>query len=193
MTARPEPVVAVVPAGGASRRFGRMKLVADVGGVPLLQRTLQCLIDAAIPRVVVVAAADHDLSSVPLIDDPRVVVITNPDPDRGMFSSVQAGLSAADPAQAVVVLPGDMPFVRAATVDTLMEAHRVDGAAVVAAYAGKRGHPIVIPASARERLLEQPATITLKDALARVGVVLREVAVDDPGVLRDVDVPGDLP
>ena len=39
----------------------------------------------------------------------------NPDPSRGMFSSIQIGLAAAqgDPSSC---FPGDMPFVRPATV-----------------------------------------------------------------------------
>lgn len=186
-------VAAVVPAAGASLRFGGAKLVADVSGEPLLQHTLRSLLEAGVSRVVVVTAAGQNLASVDLARDPRISIAVNPDPDRGMFSSVQTGLAAVDPDWSVVVLPADMPFVRAQTIAALVDTHRRDGGAVVARHAGKRGHPVIVPAGARAALLDQPSTISLKDALARAGVILREVAFDDPGVLRDVDVREDLP
>src|SRR5690606_6991 len=127
-----------------------------------------------------------------LLDDPRVTVVINPQPDRGMFSSIQTGLAAVRGNVPVVVLPGDMPFVKAGTVNALAAAHEREGAAVVASYAGRHGHPIIVPAAAREDLLAQPPTTTLKDALVDLAMSPVGVEVDDPGVLRDVDVPRDL-
>src|SRR5919112_3961665 len=95
MAARPAIAVAVVPAAGASTRFGTMKLLADVGGVPLLERTLASLLDAGVARVVVVTRAGATFDAVPAITDARIVIVVNPDPARGMFSSIQAGLAAA--------------------------------------------------------------------------------------------------
>jgi CTP:molybdopterin cytidylyltransferase MocA len=56
----------------------------------------------------------------------------------------------------------------------------------------RRGHPIAIPRPLCDALLALEPTTTLKDALAasRQTMVLLDVA--DAGVLRDVDVPGDL-
>jgi molybdenum cofactor cytidylyltransferase len=59
-------------------------------------------------------------------------------------------------------------------------------------YGGKRGHPVGFPASLGAALLAAPPESTLKLALAATGVAHVEIAVDDPGVLRDVDVPSDL-
>lgn len=185
-------IAAVVPAAGASRRFGGMKLLADVRGEPLLQHTLRCLLDAPVSRVIVVVAPEHALAAVPLLAADRVRVVVNPDPDRGMFSSIQTGLTAVDNDHPVVVLPADMPFVRSETVAAVIAAHHQDESGVVATYGGRRGHPIVIPAAARARLLAQPPALSLKEALAVIGVGLREIAVDDPGVMRDVDRKEDL-
>ena len=102
--------VAVVPAAGSSTRFGTMKLLADVGGAPLLERTLASLLDAGVARVVVVTRAGEAFEAVPSMADPRVTVSVNPDPARGMFSSIQTGLAVAG-GDVVLVLPADMPFV----------------------------------------------------------------------------------
>lgn len=184
--------VAIVPAAGASSRFGSMKLVADVDGEPLLARTLTCLFDAGITQVVVVVAADHQLSDVSALRDLRVTVVINPDPSRGMFSSIQTGLAAVD-GHPIVVLPADMPFVPSEVVAALVaEAERRD-ACVVPTHAGVKGHPLVVPGRCRHALRAAVPTSTLKDALAAAtGSAPIEVPVASRGVVRDVDVPADL-
>ena len=58
---------------------------------------------------------------------------------------------------------------------------------------GQRGHPIAFPASLHRAVLLAPVTSSLKDALAKTGARRVELPVSDEGILRDVDVPGDLP
>jgi molybdenum cofactor cytidylyltransferase len=184
-------VVAVVPAAGQSTRFRSMKLLADVGGVPLLARTLASLLDAGLARVIVVARNEDTFADVRLRDDPRVTIVRNPDPARGMFSSIQAGLAVAH-ADIVLVLPADMPFVATGTVAAVVVRARATGSVVIPVHQGRRGHPIAIPRARCDELLSHEPTATLKDALAASGTSAVLLEVSDAGVLRDVDVPGDL-
>jgi nicotine blue oxidoreductase len=185
-------MTAVVPAAGASRRFGGMKLVAAVGGEPLIQHTLHAILRGGAARVVVVVSPRHGLESVPVLGDRRVSVIVNVEPDRGMFSSIQMGLAGAATDKPVLILPADMPFVSPETVKLLIAEHVRGGDAVVAACGGRRGHPLILPAVVWRPLGDQPSDASLKSALIAVGATLRPVTVDDPGVLRDVDEPRDL-
>lgn len=183
---------AIVPAAGASSRFGSMKLLADLGGRPLVERTLGSLLDAGVSQVAMVVAPGHALAAVPLLSDERVTLVTNPDPARGMFSSIQAGLGAVAGA-VVLVLPGDMPFVPPDVVAAIAENCARTDEVVVPVHEGRRGHPIGIPGRFRSGLVAAPVESTLKEALLAVsGWVPREFRVNAPGVLRDVDVPGDL-
>src|SRR5215471_8810222 len=109
------PAVAIVPAAGKGERFGGAKLIARLGPDTLLDRTLRSLFDASIATVIVVTAPGADLGAVAALSDPRVRRIQNPDPARGMFSSIQCALESAN-GDPLIVLPGDMPFVRSATV-----------------------------------------------------------------------------
>jgi molybdenum cofactor cytidylyltransferase len=109
-----------------------------------------------------------------------------------MFSSIQSGLTVAE-GDPIVVLPADMPFAGGATVVEVAEAARRLDATVVPSHAGRRGHPIAIPGRMRAALLAADPASHLKAALrAASGAPPVEWPVDDPGVLRDVDVPGDL-
>jgi molybdenum cofactor cytidylyltransferase len=85
-----------------------------------------------------------------------------------------------------------MPFVSAATVAAVARRSVDTGAAVVPVYAGRRGHPIALPGALRHTLLAADPASNLKAALAGLGAVPLEVAVDDPGILQDVDVKADL-
>jgi molybdenum cofactor cytidylyltransferase len=188
----PDPlVVAVMPAAGQSTRFGTMKLVADVDGVPLIERSLASLLDAGVAHVVVVSRDGAAFDGVPALADRRVRTIENPDPARGMFSSIQAGLAVAG-GDVVLVLPADMPFVSAKTVAAVAARAVATRSLVVPVCQGRRGHPIAIPRPLCDTLLTLEPTTTLKDGLAALSPPLVLLDVTDAGVLRDVDVPDDV-
>jgi molybdenum cofactor cytidylyltransferase len=188
----PQPrLVAVVPAAGQSTRFGSRKLIADVGGVPLLERTLASLLEAGVDRVVVVVRDGDAFDAVPSLADARVTTTVNPDPDRGMFSSIQVGLGLAG-GDVVLVLPADMPFVPASAAAAVAARAAETGAVVVPVHDGRKGHPIAIPRLLCDRLLALAPTTTLKDALTHFGATTIRLDVADSGILRDVDVPADL-
>jgi molybdenum cofactor cytidylyltransferase len=184
-------VVAVVPAAGRSTRFGAMKLLADVGGAPLIDRTLASLLEAGVAHVVVVIDAATGLDGAQLLADTRVTTAVNPDPARGMFSSIQTGLAMAG-GDIVLVLPADMPFLAAETVAAVVASAVATGSVVVPVHEGRRGHPIAIPRSLCDQLARLEPTTTLKQGLAGLIPSMHLLDVSDAGVLRDVDVPGDL-
>ena len=183
--------IAIVPAAGKGERFGGAKLLALIDGKTVLDCTLASLLDGGIDRIVVVIEPSAPLALVRRLEDPRVRTVINDDPSRGMFSSIQTGLGIAggDP---VLIIPGDMPFVRPSTVAAVLESCLRERAIVVPTYDGNRGHPIAFPSDVHRAVLNAPVSSTLKEALASTGAARIELPVDDEGVLRDVDVPGDL-
>ena len=182
---------AIVPAAGKGERFGGAKLLADVDGQTVLDRTLKCLFDAFIERVILVVPPSTDYSSARWANDRRLTIVVNPDPSRGMFSSIQEGMrdAAGDP---LVVLPADMPFVSTSTVNAVINAAVLKKTLAVPVHQGRRGHPIAFPARYREAIVNAPPTSTLKDALDATGAERYEIEVADPGILHDVDRPEDL-
>jgi CTP:molybdopterin cytidylyltransferase MocA len=171
--------IAVVPAAGKSERFGSQKLIAIVDGERMIDRTIRSLIEGGAATVIVVSGSEGLVPG----------SLTNPDPERGMFSTIQVGIAAAqgDP---ILLLPGDMPFVRPATVRAVIDAYRDGGGIVLPAFNGKHGHPIAIPAALRAEIVAAPPGSNLAAILKTHP--RRELHVHDPGVLRDVDVADDL-
>ena len=189
--------VAVVPAAGSAVRFGGTKLLALIGGEPLLDRTIAALLDGGVDQIVVVVGPDADelKRDVNAFSDPRVWPVVNADPSRGMFSSLQAGMAEAQIkwGDALVVLPADMPFVRPATIQLLLATFAKKSAIVSPRSNGKRGHPVILPPGLRDEIRSADAMLTLHDILKRHPDMRVDVDVLDQGVIRDVDRPEDLP
>jgi molybdenum cofactor cytidylyltransferase len=185
--------VAVVPAAGSAERFGGAKLLTPIDGEPLLDRTIAALLNGGIDQVIVVVSPDADdlKRDVNAFSDARVWPVVNPDPSRGMFSSLQAGMSEAQ-GDALVVLPADMPFVQSGTVAILLDVFAARPAIVSPRYGGKRGHPVVLPPALRDEIRAADPALTLHDILKRHPDLRVDVDVTDRGVIRDVDRRADL-
>jgi molybdenum cofactor cytidylyltransferase len=186
--------VAVVTAAGSAERFGGKKLLAPVQGEPLLDHTIRSLLEGGVTEVIVVVSADarRELArDVGAMNDARVRVLENADPTRGMFSSIQIGAASAV-GDALLVLPGDMPYVRSETVRALIAKYQERPAIVSPRYKGKRGHPVVLPLALRDDIAETAPTANLHEVIKRHQDERVDLEVDDPGVNRDVDTPADL-
>ena len=186
--------IAVVTAAGSAERFGGKKLLAPIDGEPLLDHTIRSLLDGGVSEVIVVVGTDarRELErDVNAMNDPRVRPVENPDPTRGMFSSIQAGVATAN-GDALVVLPGDMPYVRAETVRAVIAKYREGRAIVAPRYNGKRGHPVVMPLSLRDEIAATAPTANLHEVIKHHQDERVDLEVEDPGVVRDVDTPADL-
>lgn len=186
--------VAIVTAAGSAERFGGKKLLAPIAGEPLLDHTIRSLLEGGVSEVIVVVGTEarRELErDVNAMNDPRVRPVENPDPSRGMFSSVQVGVATAN-GDALVVLPGDMPYVRPETVRAVIAKYREGPAIVSPRYKGKRGHPVVMPLSLRDEISATAATANLHDVIHHHQDERVDLDVDDAGVVRDVDTPADL-
>jgi molybdenum cofactor cytidylyltransferase len=186
--------VAVVTAAGSAERFGGKKLLTPIDGEPLLDHTIDALLDGGVAEVIVVVGKDGRAElerDVNAMLDPRVRAVENPDPSRGMFSSIQEGVAQAQ-GDAILVMPGDMPFVSPETVRAVIAAYEKQPAIVSPRYHGKRGHPVALPASLRDEIRSAKPGATLHDVIHAHIDMRVDVDVDDRGVVRDVDRREDL-
>lgn len=163
-------IAAVVLAAGAATRFGSPKQAL------LLPRVLARVRAAAVDDIVVVTGAYA------LETDARGVHC--PDWERGPGASLRCGLAAlGDDVDAAVVVLADGPDLSPAAIDRIVEAWRTHGADVVAAaYAGDRGHPVLLARSVWDRIPDEGAR-ALEPLL---------VPADDLGSPGDVDSAADL-
>jgi CTP:molybdopterin cytidylyltransferase MocA/HD superfamily phosphohydrolase YqeK len=123
-----------------------------------------------------------------------VSVVENPDYQKGMFTSVLAGISCLSlNYEAFFVMPVDIPLVRSATVHNLLdEADRQPGKIIYPTFEMHRGHPPLIPSSLIPAMLQWQQDGGLKTFLHSRRDLAREVTVSDRNILFDIDTADDL-
>lgn len=193
---RPRPTVrAVVLAAGAARRFGGDKLLADLGGRPVLQHVLDRLAAAGLDDPVVVLAADRDSRSAALAWR-RATRVVNPRPEDGLSSSLRiawtAVLAARPRPDAVLIVLGDQPRVDPALMRTLVEAPLDPERPLVAPryHAGGGPNPLRVEATAASLVAAARGDRGLGPVIESAPQLVRWL--DAPGDNPDVDVPADL-
>ncbi len=129
---------------------------------------------------------------------PALVTAINPEPERGMLSSLCAGLDRLGGAAAVaaagrplVICPADHPAVTPATVRRLLRTLAAGAALAVPTWRGRRGHPLAVAAATAPEIPQLDPGIGLRQLLDRHAATLVEVEVDDRGVVADLDTPED--
>jgi len=114
---------------------------------------------------------------------------------RGMGASLACAvraITAAGGADAYVVALADMPFIRSSTIAAVRDA-LASGAPLAAPYfRAHRGHPVGISAQFRQELEALKGDEGARRIISANEKSLLKIPVGDPGVLRDIDTPGDL-
>ncbi|MET8665263.1 nucleotidyltransferase family protein [Streptomyces tendae] len=185
----------LLAAGGGRRLGGRPKALLEHRGHLLVEHAVGALRAAGCARVhVVLGARAEDVRARAALDD--CVLVDNPDWEQGMGSSLRAGLHSltgtgtgiGTGARAALVCLVDQPGIGAEAMARVRAAYRDETSLVSAAYAGVRGHPVLLGAAhwagiaatatgdrgARAYLREHEAEI----ALVECGDVARPYDID---------------
>jgi molybdenum cofactor cytidylyltransferase len=189
------PVAAVVLAAGQSRRMGPVnKLLADVGGMPMVRQVVTAVAASRARPIVVVTG--HEAERVrAALDGLPVSFVDNPDYAEGLSASLRHGLAAVpENAKGALVALGDMPLVDTRQIDRLIAAFdpAAGRAICVPVWHGKRGNPVLW---ARRFFAEMQAVAGDVGARHLIGEhddSVHEVEMDSDAVLIDVDSPDAL-
>jgi molybdenum cofactor cytidylyltransferase len=145
--------------------------------------------------VVLVVVGNNEAALAPIVYANGASLVVNPDPSRGQFSSLQAGLQEVlnrgrDAAMVTLV---DRPPVRMETVETLELAFERAAThrkwAVIPEYHGKHGHPVLAGREMIEAFLRAPETSNAREVERAHQSEIEYVPVDDPLVAANVDTP----
>lgn len=185
-------IPAIILAAGASTRMGTAKALMDAGGRTFVRRILETLRDAGVEAAVVVVRAADAAIAAEIVATGFGRAVVNPRAEQGQVTSLLAGLDAVDApsVDAVLVTLVDVPLITPATVRALCNRAPAASASVIrAVYRGRHGHPVIFKRVLFDRLRAADPAVGAK-AVVRSAVV-EDLAVDDPGVVEDVDTPED--
>ena len=183
---------ALILAGGAGRRFGGGKLLADLAGAPVIRRVADRVAGVGFAEVIAITGAE-DAAIARALSGADLSITPAPDWAEGMAASLRTGIAALDPeAEGVCVFLGDMPLVPVGLCPALVVAAAQAGYAARPRCEGKPGHPVAFTRAAFGDLkpLEGDRGATALLAARGDGVAYVETA--DSGALLDIDTPEDL-
>lgn len=183
-------IAALILAAGYSSRMGRSKPLLPFGGQTALARVVDSFRQAGIDRIAVVTGHQAEQLE-PLLRELGVEAIANPAYQRGMYSSVQAGIAALPAAvDACLLLPVDIPLVRPATIAALAANFAAQPTPITyPRFGGRRGHPPLIARSLFAEILAGKGDGGLHALLQTHQAA--DVDVLDEGIVLDMDTPED--
>jgi molybdenum cofactor cytidylyltransferase len=187
-----EKISAIILAAGYSSRMGTLKPLLKLGDKTILEHEIELFSDLGIQDVIVVVGHGAE-QIIPIVHDCGAREVMNTQFERGMFSSVQAGVNALRPgSEAFFVLPVDIPLVRSQTIRDLLTAYCGEKSKIVVpAFRGKRGHPPLISASYRNEILSYCGDEGLRGFFRKHNRHSNLVEVADEMILFDLDTPAD--
>lgn len=168
--------------------MGLPKLLLPFRDSTVVGSLVQALREGGISEIVLVTAPD-DQALQAWGREAGVRVAVNPEPERGMLSTILEGIAArARRDEQLVVCPADLPALSPSTVRRVLAETSL---LTVPAYRGQRGHPLAISPVLIPEIETLHLDVGLRELLDRHPDDLRIIEVDDPGCVRDVDTPED--
>ena len=182
---------AVMPAAGLSSRMGAFKPLLPYGDSTVIGSAIGSVlpfVDSA--SVISGCRADELSEALSRGFGRRLTIVNNPDyASTDMLTSVRIGLMALGECDAFFLLPADIPAVTAGVYEALIAAFDGEADVICPVCDGRRGHPPLIHSRLIPDILAYEGGGGLRAILS--GRDIKEIDVNDSGILRDLDTPQD--
>lgn len=173
----------IILAGGYSSRAETNKMLLTHENKFLIVHAIEGMMPF-VDEIVVVTGHYHQELTNALQGYPKLRIVFNPNYPKGMFTSVQAGVSETK--GDFFILPGDCPFVSVETYRLLLSGSKE---LRVPNYRGRNGHPLFLKSVLREKLLHELPDSNLK--VFRDKHDYEIIKTEDPHILIDIDTQAD--
>jgi len=185
-------IAAIVLAGGLSRRAGSLnKLLLPLANAALIVHAVEAALGSLATPVIIVTG--YDATRLREALGTRDLIYThNADYLEGQASSIRCGLNALPQGiDGALICLGDMPQIKSQHLNALVDSFMPDSISVPRC-AGRRGNPVLFPASVFPQLNKLTGDIGGRELIATGSTPVIEVEVDSPAIFYDVDCKDDL-
>jgi len=186
----------IILGAGASSRMGRPKLLLPWGNTTVIGHIIRQWREIGARQIAVVHRPHDEPLAAELnrLDLPAHNRVENPQPERGMFSSIRCAANWAGWNNEIAVwaiVLGDQPQLRPETLRTLLEFHARHANAICQPEFGGHGrHPVLLPRGAF-REMQRTRARTLKTFLKQTSCPVVKCPIADPKLALDLDTPED--
>lgn len=189
---------AIIPAAGRSSRMGRPKQLMDIAGRPMLLTVIAPLVACDNIHSVTVVTNSLVASSLDIPGSGAAVVL-NDEPDAEMIDSLRLGVRAIQSSHelnlddGILICPGDQPGLTTGDIASCCHAFSKHPAHIaIAAHDGKRGHPVIFPASRIPFVMSRDCDGGLRQLIEAHADLVRLVECPNSAVLRNLNTPDDV-
>lgn len=183
---------AIILAAGESKRMKVPKMLLPFNGKPMIEKVIENVTGSEVFRTLVVLGSYRDeilgsISHLPISH------CYNENYKKGMLSSVQCGFKDLPlNTDAVLVFPGDQPFIEPDVINQIIGAYRETGKGIVIpVFRRKRGHPLLIDFKYKDVVAKLPEDEGLRFLADMYKEDVLEVKTNSPGILKDFDTKED--
>ena len=186
----------IILGAGASSRMGRPKLLLPWRDTTVIGEILRRWRKLGAGQITVVHRPNDAalVAELDRLDLPSQNSIENPQPERGMFSSIVCAANWPGWKEEIAswaIMLGDQPHLRLETLRQLLECSLQNAGAICQPeFEGRTRHPVILPRAAFGQLKNTQAA-TLKDFLKHISLPCVQCPVDDAGLSLDMDTPAD--
>jgi len=188
---------AVVLAAGMSSRMGEAKQLLRLGAHTLLDQVVEIVRGSKVDEIVLVLGHQAETIKETIKKQPRIKnlkVVINESYQQGMGTSLRMGLAAlSSETDAALIVLADQPFVRAKTLDRLIDRYEQSGAQIaIPTYKGFRGNPVLLDRSVFPEVMALTGDIGCRAIFGNHVEGIVKVPVDDIGIVLDLDTKDDV-
>ena len=182
---------ALILAAGYSSRMKDFKPLLSIGTQTITDRVISIFQKNDVDVILVTGWRRQKL--VNEIKSRNISIVENTDFEKGMLSSIQAGVSHLQPGhKGFFVMPVDIPLVHESTVSCLLESTEIYPDRIIyPVFNSRRGHPALITSSLASEILNWTGKGGLDTILASHHDLDLDVAVPDENILLDTDTRDD--
>lgn len=181
-------LAALILAAHDSSRTNRFKPLMRLGGGTVVESAIKTFRNAGIAETICVTGHQAERLE-PVLKFMGISAVCDPDFTKGMYSGVQAGIrSLSEDIDACLLLPVDVPLVRPATVEAIIDRYEASHPSIVyPVFDGRRGHPTLISRRLFAEILAGDNEGGLDAVLRHHQAETSEVRVFDEGILLGMD------
>ncbi|MCU4174844.1 nucleotidyltransferase family protein [Marinilabiliaceae bacterium N1Y90] len=169
----------------------QQKMLLPFSGCSVIENVCKASIFSEVKLTIVVSGSNGTQIQQAIKDLP-IQIVHNAEFEKGMLSSVQAGVEEAKEYDAFFILPGDQPFITSPIFDQLISTYQSsDKGLIVPTFKGKKGHPVLINSSYAEQIMHLDHNIGLRQLFHENQTDIQLLELDSDEILIDIDHPED--
>ena len=182
----------LLAAGQSKRMLGENKLIKDVKGIPLIKYALNNILKSNVNEIIIILGYQNETIEKLIDKTSRVKFVFNSNYNEGISSSIKKGIkNLSEKNEAFFISLGDMPSINYNTYNQLIK-YSKDKKVIVPLFKGQKGNPVLFPKSFEKKLLSIEGDSGAKKMLEINKKEVLNLEIDDPGIIKDLDVPSDF-